>query len=68
MPAYCIKYFDEDDTTTPQTKETVFMLNLTSAKKSATMLCYGNTSIIEIYDLMDRLLAKRVEGKWQKIE
>lgn len=63
MPAYNIRYINQEDTI--QKQETIFMINLTSAKKSATIQSNEHTSVIEIRDLMDRVLAKREHGKWK---
>ena len=66
MPAFQIRYINKEDTI--QKQETVFMINLTSAKKSATAQSNEHTNLIEIYDLMDRLIAKRTHGKWKNTQ
>lgn len=66
MPAFQIRYFNKEDTL--QKQETVFMKNLTSAKQSAIWQSNEHTNVIEICDLMDRVIAKRTHGKWEKIQ
>ncbi|HHB1549376.1 hypothetical protein NB550_00040 [Vibrio parahaemolyticus] len=66
MPAFQIRYINKEDII--QKQETVFMINLTSAKKSATAQSNEHTNVIEIYDLMDRLIAKRTHGKWKNTQ
>ncbi|EGQ8449428.1 hypothetical protein D6L40_20295 [Vibrio alginolyticus] len=56
MPPYLVTYFNEKHTVID--KETIFMKNLTNAKRSAEHHAPKGTDQIEIKDLMDQVLTR----------
>ncbi|EIA0806500.1 hypothetical protein NQN45_004138 [Vibrio vulnificus] len=66
MPAYTIIYKSELDK--PIFKETVFMKNLGSAKRSSMSNAPIITHKVEIYDLMEKCLSRREGDKaWENL-